>query len=242
MDYYSTKYGLVTDEDPTTENGQLFLATYAILHFRKLFGEYQDANYTSAYESSRIFNLMLTQLGNSYTGTPGLYHRNPDLTDRRIMSHDNLIGIMCWSSFFGTGHRVAIWEYLVKHGGLYDNTQGKSPQFSKYLPYSPQTLFICGLCAESKWMYVLFPILFPFFFFNLIWDCYKKPEATSSKIIDYVTFQALSNKWYMRLMNRFFEYRMKKQYGEDYIKGLMNGFHGRNSKEFPINKILGNGV
>jgi hypothetical protein len=236
MNYYSERFGLVTDQDPTTENGQLFLAEYSIL--------YHTNNRTDfdPFENARAFNLMVTQLRNSYTGIPGLYHRNPELIDRRIMSHDNILGIVCWSKYFGTGHAISIWDYTVKHFGLYDNTQGKSKQLSRFLPYAPQTLFIMGLCAESKLLYVLFPILFPFFFFNLIWDCFKKREETSSKIIDWLTFQALNDIWYMKLLNRFFEYRMRKQYGEDYVKELMRIFHGGNSKEFPINKILGIGV
>jgi hypothetical protein len=31
MEYFSDIYGLVTDNDPTTENGQLFLANYLLL-------------------------------------------------------------------------------------------------------------------------------------------------------------------------------------------------------------------
>lgn len=234
MEYFSERYGLVTDEDPTTENGQLFLAQYSVL-------QYSYALPFDPFENSRVFNLMATQLANSYTGTPGLYHRNPDLVDRRLMSHDNIIGIMCWSKFFGTGHRVSIWDYTVKHFGVYDNTQGKTSQFSKYLPYSPQTLFTMGLCADSKLMYVLGPILYPFFFINLIWDCFKKPEATSSKIIDWLTFEAVGDHWSMKPLHKFFNYRMKKQYGERYVSEIMRIFHGNNSKEFPINKVLGNG-
>jgi hypothetical protein len=236
MEYLSTKYGLVTDEDPTTENGQLFLAQYCLLLYEPTQYYFSQSSVVAALDT------MTEQLQNSYTGIPGLYHRNPDLTDRRIMSHDNIIGIMCWSKFFNTSHRFDIWNYLVKHGGLYDNTQGKSPQFSKYLPYSPQTMFILGLCANSKLIYLFFPLLFPIFLLNLIWDCYKKPEESTSKLIDWVTFVTLRNIWFMKPLNKFFVSRMKKQYGENYIVGLMNTFHGRNSKEFPINKLLGIGV
>lgn len=233
MEYLSTKYGLVTDEDFQSENGQLFIVTYSFLlkHFN------QDKQWLEL-----VNDYTRTQLMRSSTGIKGLYHRNPDLTDRRIMSHDNILAIMCWSKVNNTFHRYDIWHYLVTHGGLYDNTQGKTTQLSRFLPYSPQTMLILGLCAESKLIYLLFPILFPIFLINTILDCYKPKEQSTSKIIDWITFEAIGNIWYIRPLKKFFEKRMKKQYGNEFLVGLMDTFHGKNSKEFSINKLLGIGV
>jgi hypothetical protein len=35
---------------------------------------------------------------------------------------------------------------------------------------------------------------------------------------------------------------MKKQYGDEYLKELVNIYHGANAKEFPICKLFGLGV
>lgn len=233
MEYFSEKYGLVTDNDPVTENGQLFLATYALLLYYRGTEKHQQ-------DYIRTAELMKLQLYNSQTDEIGLYNRNPDLTDRRIMSHDNLIGIMCWSHFMNTHHRVIIWDYLFEHFGTYDNSRDKSPQLSRFLPFSPQTLFVLLLCSDSKLKLLLGSILFPFFLGNLIVGCNKPKKDSSGKILDFISLYALSDYKIIRMCRKYYEKKMKKQYGEDYIIGLMNQYHGGNSKEFPINKLLNN--
>lgn len=220
MEYFSNYYGLVTDNDPVTENGQLFLAEYLLL---------QDEVVPS------INRIMYEQLFNSWTGTKGLYHRNPDLTDRRIMSHDNLAGIMSWSFVNKTGHAEYIWDYLLKHGGTYDNSQGKTKQLSRFLPFNPSNFFIWGLCADSN-IYLLF---LPFYVLSLIISCNKKKEDTSGKILSWVEMYPHRNHWLVKYLFKYYERKMREQYGDNYIKELMKIYHGGNSREFPINKILG---
>jgi hypothetical protein len=217
MEYLSEKYGLVTDNDPVTENGQLFLE-----ELRQLTPEDKSLN-----------ELMNTQLLNSRVES-GLYHRNPELSDRRCMSHDNLEAIFAYSFSTKTPHRFTIWSYLLWHCGTYDNTKGKTSQFQKYLPFNPSNFFIWGLCAESK-IYLLF---FPLFLITLVISCNKPVSDTSGKILSSVGLTPHKDHWIVKYFYRYYEKKMKAQYGDDYLKKLLTIYHGSNSTEFPILKVL----
>jgi len=223
MEYFSEKYGLVTDNDPVTENGQLFLAHYLL---------------SPNIDPTDKLVVFLRQLQNSKVET-GLYHRNPDLTDRRIMSHDNMSGIMAVSKYYETQHRFDIWNYLVRHLGTYDNSQGKSKQLSRFLPFNPANFFVWGLCAESRLAYLFLPFYAP----SLMLACNRPKEDTSGKILAWIELSVLQDNFICRKLFSYYEKKMKKQYGEDYMKELVTIYHGHNnSKEFPLNKIYGVGL
>ena len=223
MEYLSTKYGLVTDNDPTTENGQLFLAELILL---KKLRQVEGAD--------RLGSIMKMQLFNSKVSS-GLYHRNPDLIDRRVMSHDNLTGIFAFSYSEKTEHRFEIWKYLVKHLGTYDNTRGKTKQLSRFLPFNPSNFFVWGLCAESK-IYLLF---LPFFFFSMMLSCRRPKEDTSGKILLWTKLYPLKDHWLCKYLFAYYEKKMINMYGVDYVRELMKAYHGTNSPDFPINTLLG---
>lgn len=224
MEYLSTKYGLVTDNDSVSENGQLFLAELILLN------KYMDSN-KDILEYHEIIN---SQLYNSFVKS-GLYNRNPDLIDRRIMSHDNLSGIFSYSYLAKTQHRFNIWDYLLKHLGTYDNSQGKTKQLSRFLPFNPSNFFIWGLCAESK-IYLLFA---PLFLISLLLTCNRSIEDTSGKILAWVEMLPHNDHWLVKHFWRYYERKMKSVYGIDYVKALMKIYHEGNSPDFPINKLLG---
>lgn len=217
MEYLSTTYGLVTDNDPTTENGQLFLQQLMLL---------------DPY-NQELIDTMNTQLLYSKVDV-GLYHRNPQLTNK-ILSNDNLSGIFSYSVTNNTQERFEIWNHLLKHLGTYDNTQGKSKQLSRFLPYNPSNFFIWGLSAESN-IYLAF---LPFYIINLVLACNKPIEDTSGKILYWVEMSPHKDHWLVKRFWRYYERKMIAQYGVGYIKQLMKRYHGGNSPEFPINKILG---
>lgn len=220
MEYFSKKYGLVTDNDPVSENGQLFLAH--LLLFPDGFGN---------------AGTMLKQLKNSKV-EEGLYHRNPDLVDRRIMSHDNMSGIMSFSYEFQTTHRFEIWKYLIRHLGTYDNSKGKSKQLSRFLPFNPANFFPWGLCAQSKLAYLFLIFYIP----SLIISCNRKKEDTSGKILAWIELFPHRTNNVAKHLFRYYERKMKAMYGEEYMKELVAIYHGRNNtKEFPLNKIFGVG-
>lgn len=225
MEYLSNKYGLVTDNDPVTENGQLFLAHLILL---------LDAAGKDSYEYSVV---MIEQLRRNLV-KPGLYTRNEDLKDRRITSHDNLSGIIAWSKEHDTHHRKDIWKYLITHFGTYDSSQGRSDQLSRFLPFNPSNFFIWGLSAESKLGYLFFPI----YLVNLILSCNKDPKNTSGKILSWVELYPLRNNWLCSKLLSYFNKKMTEQYGTYFMKEMVNIYHGRNSKEFPLNNLYGIGV
>jgi hypothetical protein len=226
MDYLSGDYGLVGENDPTSENGQLFLAEYLLL--LDLLKPLE--------ERTGITSCMNYQLKQSYV-EEGLYNRNPFLLDRTL-SHDNLIGIMSYSYMYFTTHRFQIWSYLLKHLGTYDNTKGKSGQLSRFLPFNPSNFFIWGLCAESN-IYLFF---LPFYLLSFIITLISSKDNTGSKILEWVSLYPHKNHWLCKYLFRVFEWKMKRMYGNDYLKELFNGYHGKNSKEFPICELFGIGV
>lgn len=222
MEYLSTKYGLVTDNDPTTENGQLFLAELILLAGKD-------------HLKSWFYNMVMQeQLDNSKV-EDGLYNRNPDLHDQRVMSHDNLTAIFSYSYSSQTSHRFAIWNYLLKHLGTYDNSKGTSKQLSRFLPFNPSNFFIWGLCAESN-IYLLF---FPLYVLSLLITLNRPINNTSGKILAWVELLPHKDHWLVKYLYKYFDKKMKKQYGDEYVKALMKIYHGGNSREFPINKLLG---
>jgi hypothetical protein len=197
--YLSEQYGLTFENDLTSENGQLFLSEHLLLDPNILY-----------------FNVWLKQLDSSYV-KEGLYNRNPKLTER-TMSHDNLSGIFSISYVYGTDHRFSIWNYLLKHFGTYDNTLGKSKQFSRFLPFNISNFFIWGKCAESK-IYMLF---LPFYIINLILTCNKPKEDTSSKLLYWIELLPHKNHFICKHLYKYFEKKMICQYGIQYISALQH--------------------
>lgn len=224
MEYISRVYGLVTDNDPTTENGQLFLVDYIFLL------EQNNKNLESIFAS----DIMKTQLALSETKVKGLYNRNPML-QTRTTSHDNLSAIFAWSASRQTQHRFEIWKYLIKHFGTYDNTEGKSKQFSRYLPFNPANFFAWGLSANSLLAYLFFPM----FLINLIIASNKPKGDVSGKILSFVEMFPLQKNFLVKICYKYYTNKMIKMYGENYHYEIRKIYHGGNSKDFPINKLLG---
>lgn len=235
MEYFSTRYGLVTDNDPVTENGQLFLATFLLLCRHSIS---EDLSWYAA-------SVMREQLYNSRvqakpitlppTYIRGLFHRNPDLIDRRIMSHDNMSGIMAFLYMDDTADRFYIWKYLLTHFGTYDNSLGKSKQLSRFLPFNPSNFFVWGLCADSKISF----LFYPFYWANLLITCHKPKADTSGKILTLVELIQFRNHWLAKHCWKYFNRKMIEQYGFIWQHELMRLYHGKNSPEFPLRKYLG---
>jgi hypothetical protein len=228
MEYLTTTYGLTGEHDPTSENGQLFLADYILLMNLK------NANPEQISHANDIMRVQLSKSNAGGMGEYGLYHRNPELTTK-TMSHDNLSAIFAWSCLNETYHRFHIWEYLLLNFGTYDNTKGVSKQFSKYLPFNPSNFFAWGLSADS----VLAYLFFPFFLINLIISCNKPKNDVSGKILAFVEMYPLKGNPLVNLCYKYYTKKMKQQYGENYHYEIRKIYHGVNSGEFPINKLLG---
>ncbi len=219
--YFTDEYGLTGIHDPKSENGQVFLVDYH-LQFHRISG------FRVGIERFE------KQLELSYTGVKGLYHRNPELIDRRIMSHDNLSAIMAGSYFYGTDHRYDIWKYLLTHFGTYDNSQGKTDQFTKYLPFNPANFFIWGLCANS----ILAYLFLPFFLINFFITLNKKQQDTSGKILLFIELYPLRRNFIVRQLYKLYERSMIKMYGNEYHKALRQIYHAREGANFPLVKLF----
>lgn len=222
MNYFSEKYGLTGEVDPVSENGQCNLVQYIELKLRK-------EKCSPESEGWNAISVMYKQLQNSFVKR-GLFHRNPDLTDRRIMSHDNLSHIMHFLYCTNSPIRFHIWDYLVRHFGTYDNSQGKSDQWSKYLPFNPSNIFPWGLAAESKFYWLGLVFYFP----TLIITCKKPATNTSGKIITYYELQPFRGHWLAKHLWNYYKNKMTIMYGENFIDVLLKYFHRGNSIEFPI--------
>lgn len=224
MEYFSSTFGLTGEVDPVSENGQLFLVDYLFL---------LNMKGVEPKQQGWISDLLELQLLNSSTGIRGLYHRNPTLT-ARTMSHDNLSAIFAWSALGETRHRFEIWKYLITHLGTYDNTEGKSPQFSKHLPFNPSNYFAWGLSANSFLAY----LFFPFFLINLIISCNKPAGDVSGKILSFVEMYPLRDNPLINLCYKYYTKKMTTMYGPDFHYKIRKIYHGGNSKDFPINKLV----
>lgn len=225
MEYFSSTFGLTGEVDPVSENGQLFLVDYLFLAHMKG---------ADPAHLRWVSDLLELQLLNSSTGIKGLYHRNPTLT-ARTMSHDNLSAIFAWSAHGETKHRFEIWNYLITHLGTYDNTEGAAPYFSKYLPYNPSNFFAWGLSANSLIAY----LFFPFFLINLIISCNKPKGEVSGKILSFVEMYPLQDNPLVKLCYKYYKKKMIDMYGANFHYEIRKIYHGGNSKDFPINKLLG---
>jgi hypothetical protein len=224
VNYLSDKYGLVTDQDPETENGQLFLAQLLLL----------PPYYTGTDLHCDGVITMFRQLEKSKVKN-GLYHRNPDLIDRRCMSHDNMSGIMAFLYMTKSDTRFDIWNYLVRHLGTYDNTQGKSKQLSRLLPFNPSNFFIWGLCADSKY-YRMFKWIYAI---SLKITCKRPKEDTSGKLLTWVELVQFKKHPDCKDLWDYFENKMLEQYGADWLRELFRVYHGGNSPKFPLRQVLG---
>lgn len=229
MEYISDAWGLVTNGDTKTENGQLFLAEYILLI------DSSDSPLSNKLSLMQLPHLaMINQLASSEVKS-GLYCRNVDLRYKRPTSHDNISGIMSYSKVMGTKHRFQIWKYLLWHLGTYDSSSGKSPEFARFLPFNPANFFIWGKCAKS-WLYMLF---LPFYLINLIISCNQEANDTSGKILSWVELYPHKEHWLCKYLFNYYEKKMKKLYGSEYLKELMKIYFAGNDSDFPIFKELG---
>lgn len=218
MEYFKSGYGLVTENDPTTENCNLFYSEYLTL--KKQHTE-QDVAFFSENMKLKI-------------NDRGLYNRRSGETlPVRSVSKDEILGFLTASKILNTEHRFIIWKHLITHFGSYNNTG----RLSDYLPFNPGNFYSWGQLVNSKLSYLFLPM----FIVNLVITCNKKPQDTSSKIMDWLEFENMPASFINNLLKKYFEKKMRAQYGEKYLEGLLNIYFSMESKtEFPIFQELYN--
>ena len=216
FEYFKIGYGLVTTNDPVTENCSLFYAQYLTLK-------------TLCTTEDLIFFRKNMRLK---LNERGLYNRRSvEPTPVRSVSKDEILGWLVASKILDTEHGQNIWHHLITHFGSYNNTG----RMLDYLPFNPGNFYAWGQIVGSKLSY----LFLPFFVVNLVLCCNKPVENTSSKIMYWLEFKNMPDSFINKQLSKYYERKMKAQYGENYLLGLYNiYFHMESKTEFPLFKEL----
>ena len=214
MKYLSEIYGLVTKQDPITENGGLFFAHYLVL--KKMLG------LRASQEDQWLF---LEKMEQARIGS-GLYLRSKNHPERTV-SHDEISGTMITSEILDNHRGITVLWYLKKHFGNYPATgTNKFYQPSNYYAW-------CVLC-DSKWSF-LFAILYTV---SLLLSSNKGKEATSSKLIYMSELYIMKEKSaYSRLLWGYFSWRMKVMYGKLWVRELFGIYFKGEDLDHPLIKF-----
>lgn len=213
FEYFSPIYGLITKTDQTSENAGLFLAQY---HAHK-----RDAKGLGIY---------LEKMARART-EDGFYKRSENHTDRTV-SHDELTGMLASSYMFQTIHKDIIWNQLKENLGAYPAIV---KDWSDRLPYNPGNYYAWGQYAGSEYSYIFLPI----YLANMVIAVNKSKDQTSSKLIYWLELQTMPSSIINRALKNFFESKMKKQYGENFLFEMRKIYFSQEDiNEFPLFTVL----
>jgi hypothetical protein len=209
-------FGLVTENDPNTENCSLFLAQWHIL----------KENNTGLTEEDRdwfIENMKLKK------NKDGLYNRRSvETVPVRSVSQDEILGWMVSSTLLSTPNADKVWDHLKWHCLSYNNTG----RWLDYLPFNFGNLYSWSMMVGSKIGYLALPI----YIINLLIAIHKEPANTSSKIMYWMELEVMPKTYINLLLHAIYEKEMIKQYGGDYVSVLLHKYHNAEKPEFPIFK------
>lgn len=217
MEYFKLGFGLVTYRDQTTENCNLHYAQYLALKGANV----QDLEFFNKNMELKI-------------NDRGLYNRRSiEPLPTRSVSKDEILGFMTASSTLGTDHKDKIWKHLLTNFGAYNNTG----RFSDSLPFNPGNFYNWGQLVNSKLSYLFLPI----FIINMIITCNKNKQETSSKIMYDLILRTIPKNFVNKQLSKYYEKKMKSQYGESYLLELYSIYFPSESKtEFPLFVELNN--
>lgn len=216
FEYFKMGWGIVTENDPNTENCNLFLAQYHILKNKKSGLSKEDRNFF-------IKNMELKK------NELGLYNRRSvEQQPVRSVSQDEILGFLISSELLATNHGAEIWDYVIKHCGSYNNTG----RWLDYLPFNPGNGYSWGQLIGSKLSYLFLPI----YTINMLIAISKESANTSSKIMLWMELETMPKTWINRMLHSIYEIRMIGQYGTDYDTAMLKAYHNKESKDFPIFK------
>ena len=212
--YFRMGFGLVTENDASTENANLFLAQYHILKNNRVGLTNADRDWFTQNMKLKI-------------NSDGLYNRRSVESEPvRSVSHDEILGWMISSHLLGTTHGEDILSHLKWHLGSYNNTG----RLFDYLPFNPGNFYSWGQICGS-WLSYLF---LPLFLINLLIAISKAPSDSGGKIMYWMTFSAMPKTWINDIMFSIYENKMIKQYGVEYVSVLLHIYHNVEKPEFPI--------
>jgi hypothetical protein len=205
-------FGLVTKQDPTTENGGSFLAALA--------AHTPTAIVLSAFCSK----MRLAKQAN------GMYARSAKHLVRSV-SQDEITGMMATSKIFNTPHRFEIWKQLKANFGAYPAIVMDK---SDYLPFNPANYYAWGQYVDSKLSYLFLPI----YIINFLISTNKSPKETSSKLLYNLQLTTMPKNAINKTLFSYFEKKMKSQYGENYLLEMRKIYFNKETLDFPLFKVL----
>jgi len=209
VEYFSPIYGLVTKADQISENAGLFLAQY---HASK--------------RDKKGFDIYLQKMNNAETDS-GLYMRSANHKERGV-SHDEITGMMASSYLFQTIHKDIIWHQLKQNFGAYPAVV---IDWTDYLPFNPANYYPWGQYVGSIFSYAFLP----FYTLNFFLAINKGENQTSSKLIYWLELETMPKTFINKGLKKAFEYKMKKQYGENFLFNMRRiYFNQEDVEEFPL--------
>jgi hypothetical protein len=214
FNYFKPGYGLVTKQDPNSENCNLFYSELVTLK-----------KPISDVDSFLLHNMFTNNMILKYNCKRDVFNRRSG-NDTRSVSQDEISGWVHSSYLLNTEHKKIIWNHLISHFGSYNNT-GK---LMDYLPFNPANYYSWGILCDS-WLAYLF---LPFYVINLIIALSKEANNTSTKILYWLDMVNMPQTFINKILKKFYVYRMKKQYGEKYINSILRYYFYGEDKDFPI--------
>jgi hypothetical protein len=149
--------GLITKQDPQTENRNLFYAEYLTLGG-------VDQGFNSFMNAKKL--------------PIGLYLRSSIHTTRTV-SQDEILGWMVSSKILKTNHRLEIWDTLKANLGAYPAVVHN---WTDRLPYNLGNYYVWGKLANKSWTSIFAPL----YGVNLLINSFKEKGNTSSKILNWL--------------------------------------------------------
>lgn len=219
MIYHSKIFGLVTKNDPTTENGGTFLCHEVVLS-----NELKK-------DPQPLMDLFCSKMKNAKLGN-GIYMRSAYHITRTV-SQDELTSFFVTSYLLNTNHKDEIWKYMLRHFGVYSFNKNRK------LPFQPACYYAWSRLAGSKIAIVFLPFYIAAFLISIS----KGKQNTSSKLLYWDELYAMNLKGKMidRLLWKFYTWKMKKMYGQNFVKGLIDIYFHTENEDFPL-KMLANSL
>jgi len=209
---YFTTIGLITERDQNSENAGSFLLDYAIAK--------KDKKGLDTY-------LKKMQLAKQPNGLYARSHRHLV----RSVSHDEITSMMATSFLYQTIHRKIIWEQLKENWWAYPAIV---MNWHDYLPYHPANLYSWGSYVGSD----LSRYLFPLYFINLFITVRRDAGDVSSKLVYYRELSTMPRTKLNIFLFNYYESKMVKQYGSDYLMKMRRIYFSTESEDFPLFKVL----
>ncbi len=220
MNYFSPIFGIVTNNDPQSENGGSFLSYFYTL--KKMAGEPVGQDEKFIYHD---------KMHGAYM-EKGLYRRS-SYHDKTRVSQDEISGFIFGSKQLDTFHAKDVMDYLKENKGNYHAT-GEDRFYSQGDYYSWD---LAVYSKSSKFRAIWYSL-------NLLISSNKPKENTSSKMIylnELYNIKDISP--HAKRLWNYYVWRMNKMYGANWIASLYSIYFHTENSDHPLlvmaNKVKG---